>query len=153
MSFQKVINFLVWLRRSGFNIGVVSTDQFQSSYVRETLSQQGFNTKKISVDRSEEPYIGLKNIIYDQRIELVKNQLQEDELVNLQRINNRIDHPAGLSKDVADGLCGSIWDLVEDQVLPQPKPKSVASVIASVNSGQRQYNRNNMPGFNFPTRR
>ena len=57
------------------------------------------------------------------------------------------------SKDICDGLCGSIWNLVEDQVLPQPKPKSVASVIASVNSGQRQYNRNNMPGFNFPTRR
>lgn len=153
MSFQKVINFLVWLRRSGFNIGVVSTDQFQSSYVREMLSQQGFNTKKISVDRSEEPYIGLKNVIYDQRIELVKNQLQEDELVNLQRINNRIDHPSYGSKDISDGLCGSIWNLVEDQVLPQPKPKSVASVIASVNSGQRQYSRNNMPGFNFPTRR
>ena len=117
------------------------------------LSQQGFNTKKISVDRSEEPYIGLKNVIYDQRIELVKNQLQEDELVNLQRINNRIDHPSDGSKDISDGLCGSIWNLVEDQVLPQPKPKSVASVIASVNSGQRQYSRNNMPGFNFPTRR
>lgn len=93
MSFQKVINFLVWLRRNGFNIGIISTDQFQSSYVRETLAQQGFNTAKISVDRSEDPYIGLRNVLYDQRIELIKNQIQEDELVNLQRINNRIDHP------------------------------------------------------------
>lgn len=121
MSFQKVINFLVWLRRSGFNIGVISTDQFQSSYVRETLSQQGFNTKKISVDRSEEPYIGLKNIIYDQRIELVKNQLQEDELVNLQRINNRIDHPADgcFTEDtlisLVDGRQLSISDLFLEQ--------------------------------------
>lgn len=121
MSFQKVINFLVWLRRSGFNIGVVSTDQFQSSYVREMLSQQGFNTKKISVDRSEEPYIGLKNVIYDQRIELVKNQLQEDELVNLQRINNRIDHPSDgcFTEDtlisLVDGRQLSISDLFLEQ--------------------------------------
>ena len=46
MSFQKVINFIVWLKKNGFNIGVVSTDQYQSSYVRENLSQQGFTCEK-----------------------------------------------------------------------------------------------------------
>ena len=133
MSFQKVVNFLLWLRRNGFNIGIVSTDQFQSSYVRETLSQQGFNTAKISVDRSEDPYIGLKNILYDQRIELVKHQIQEDELVNLQRINGRIDHPEGGGKDCSDALCGSVWDLVENNVKPSVEPKKVASILTSVN--------------------
>lgn len=121
MSYQKVINFLMWLRRNGFNIGIVSTDQFQSSYVRETLSQQGFNTTKISVDRSEDPYIGLKNILYDQRIELVKNQVQEDELVNLQRIGNRIDHPTNgcFTEDtlisLVDGRQLSISELLLEQ--------------------------------------
>lgn len=138
MSFQKVVNFLVWLRRNGFNIGVVSTDQYQSSYVREVLNQQGFNTKKISVDRSQEPYIGLKNILYDQRIELIKNQLQEDELVNLKRFGDRIDHDPDKSKDLSDALCGSVWNLVEDQVVDRPKPKSVANAISSVN-GSRGY--------------
>lgn len=133
MSFQKVVNFLLWLRRNGFNIGVISTDQFQSSYVRETLSQQGFNTKKISVDRSEDPYIGLKNILYDQRIELIKNQIQEDELVNLQRINGRVDHPEGWGKDISDALCGAVWDLVEDGIQSSVSPKHVASIITSVN--------------------
>lgn len=153
MSYQKVINFLMWLRRNGFNIGIVSTDQFQSSYVRETLSQQGFNTTKISVDRSEDPYIGLKNMLYDQRIELVKNQVQEDELVNLQRIGNRIDHPTNGSKDLSDALCGSVWNLVENQIRPTPSVKSVSSVIASVNSGRTNpmKDRNRIAGFNFPS--
>lgn len=133
MSFQKVVNFLLWLRRNGFNIGIISTDQFQSSYVRETLSQQGFNTAKISVDRSEDPYIGLKNILYDQRIELVKHQIQEDELVNLQRMNGRIDHPEGGGKDCSDALCGSVWDLIENNVKSSIEPKKVASILTNVN--------------------
>lgn len=152
MSYQKVVNFLIWLRRSGFNIGVVSTDQFQSSYVRETLSQQGFNTAKISVDRSEDPYIGLKNILYDQRIELIKNQVQEDELINLQRIGNRIDHPTNGAKDISDALCGSVWNLVAQQIAPTPSAKAVSSVISAVN-GSRTNHRNNgnqIAGFNYP---
>lgn len=137
MSYQKVINFLVWLRRSGFNVYKVTTDQFQSSYVRETLDQQGFQVDKISVDTSEDPYIALRNVLQDQRIELVKHQLQEDELVNLQRVNNRIDHPPqssghedqdnysrsglpgegygkGIGKDCADALAGSLWSCIQD---------------------------------------
>ena len=130
----------------------MSTDQFQSSYVRETLSQQGFNTAKISVDRSEDPYIGLKNILYDQRIELIKNQVQEDELINLQRIGNRIDHPTNGTKDISDALCGSVWNLVAQQIAPTPSAKAVSSVISAVN-GSRTNHRNNgnqIAGFNYP---
>lgn len=136
MSFQKVVNFLLWLRRNGFNIQIVSTDQYQSSYMRETLSQLGFNTAKISVDRSEDPYIGLKNVIFDQRIELVKNQLQEDELVNLQYSNGKFDHTTNLSKDLSDSLCGAVYDLVQNQVNPAVQPKSVINIISSVNGSR-----------------
>ena len=121
MSFQKVVNFLVWLRRNGFNIGTISTDQYQSSYLREILSQQGFHTDKISVDASDEPYIGLKHILNDQRIELIKHQLQEDELVKLQRVNNKIDHPNGgcFTEDtrikLVDGRSLSIAELLQEQ--------------------------------------
>lgn len=134
LSFQKVVNFLLWLRRSGFNIGTISTDQYQSSYLRELLSAQGFNTKKISVDRSEDPYIGLRNILYDQRIELIKNDVRDGELIKLQRTNGKIDHPVNGSKDIADCLCGACWTLTEEHVTPTPPPSRTAKVIASVNS-------------------
>lgn len=141
LSFQKVVNFLLWLRRTGFNIGTISTDQYQSSYLRELLSAQGFKTEKISVDRSEEPYIGLKNILYDQRIELIKNDIRDYELVNLQRVNGKIDHKTNGSKDIADCLCGACWTLTTEHAVPKPSPKSVASVISSVNG------RNSRPGI------
>lgn len=170
MSFQKVINFIVWLKKNGFNIGVVSTDQYQSSYVRENLSQQGFTCEKVSVDKTEDPYIGLRNLLQDQRLELVKHDLQEIELINLQRINGVINHPPqsnsitnlpclangynskGIGKDCADALCGCMATLVAHADVVKAPTKHVLNAIASVN-GPRSYgpgygNRPNyIPGF------
>lgn len=149
MSFQKVINFMVWLRRTGFNVNIISTDQFQSSYVRETLAQQGFAVEKISVDVSEDPYIGLRNLLQDQRLELIKNQKQEDELVKLQRLNNRIDHPQNGSKDLSDALCGACWTHIQHQDQIKPSINNMASVISSVN-GRPSTPKSRMPSVFGP---
>lgn len=156
MSFQKVINFIVWLKKNGFNVGIVSTDQYQSSYVRENLAQQGFICEKVSVDKTEDPYIGLRNLLQDQRLELIKSDLQEIELINLQRVNGIINHPPqsnsitnlpclangynskGIGKDCADALCGCVTTLVSHAELVKPPSKSVLNAITSVN-GARNY--------------
>lgn len=157
LSFQKVVNFLFWLRRNGFNIGTISTDQYQSSYMRELLSGQGFHTEKISVDRSEEPYIGLKNILYDQRIELVKNDLRDFELINLQRVNNKIDHkPNGASsKDISDCLAGACYTLTTEHAVSPPPPSSVIGAISSVNRPRSETPTlgNMFPGINIYNKR
>lgn len=171
MSFQKVINFILWLRRKGMNVFKVTTDQFQSSYARETLTQQGFQTGKVSVDTSEDPYIALRNVLQDQRIELIKHELQEDELVNLQRIGNRIDHPPqssegsdssdhysrsgapgngfgkGIGKDCADALAGALWSCIEDAQTQAPPIKSTVSMIAALNSGRNGQYGSRMPSI------
>ena len=92
MSFQKVVNFLLWLKRNGFWIQLVTTDQYQSSYVRESLIQQGIPAEVLSVDRNMDAYMALRNLLYDQRLELIKCELQEVEMINLQRTNDKIDH-------------------------------------------------------------
>lgn len=147
MSFQKVVNFIVWLRRNGFNIGTITTDQYQSSFLRETLNQQGFSTDKISVDASDEPYIGLKNLLNDQRIELIKHQLQEDELVKLQRVNNKIDHPNNFSKDCSDALCGWAWTLTKEAPVNTPPPTNTARAMAAVNGRSGFGGRNSVPSI------
>lgn len=161
LSFQKVVNFLLWLRKQGFTIGTISTDQYQSSYMREVLTAQGFHTDKVSVDSSDEPYIGLKNILYDQRIELVRNDLRDDELIHLQRVNNKIDHPTTAnggkkgSKDISDSLAGACYTLTTEHIVSKPAPKSAIAAMVSVNGSGNQ--RNNplasvFPGFNIPRR-
>lgn len=152
MSFQKVINFIIWLRQQGFNIVGTSTDQFQSSYVRETLIQQGFASEVISVDRSEDPYISLRNLLQDQRIELIKHQVQEDELVHLQRINGRIDHPPqsqssavkSVGKDCSDALCGACYAHIKHQDTIKPPVRNVANVISGINRSNNRINK--LPG-------
>lgn len=136
-SFQKVVNFIVYLRQHHFNVGTISTDQFQSDFLREILSQQGFKTTKIPVGM--EQFIGLKNLFVDQCVETVKCQLQEDELVNTQRANNKIIHPEdkdGGHGDLADSFCGSCWTLITEQVTARPPARSIATIAAAVNSGR-----------------
>ena len=177
MSFQKVINFIVWLKKNGFNIGIISTDQYQSSYVRENLSQQGFTCEKVSVDKTEDPYIGLRNLLQDQRLELVKHDLQEVEMINLERINGVINHKPqsksnstampclsngynakGIGKDCSDALCGACATLVAHADVVRPPSKSVINAIANVN-GPRNYgfgpngSQRYIPGFGNPYRR
>lgn len=140
-SFQKVVNFIVYLRQHHFNVGTISTDQFQSDFLREILTQQRFNTAKVSVGM--EQFIGLKNLFIDQCIETVKCQLQEDELINTQRANNKIIHPeddGGGHGDLADSLGGSTWTLITEQVTARPPAKSIASIAANVNNGRRVMN-------------
>jgi len=138
-SFQKVINFIVYLRQHHFNIGTISTDQYQSSFLRETLSQQGFDVTKFSVTGSMDPFIGMKNLLIDQRIELVKNQVQEDELVSVQRVNNKIEIPEssdGGHGDIAESAVGAAYSLVKDQVTARPPARNLASIAAAVNTGR-----------------
>lgn len=135
-SFQKVVNFIIWLRQNHFNVGTISTDQYQSDFLRETLSQQGFETTKFSVGM--EAYIGLKNLLIDQRIELVKHSLQENELIATQRMNNKIQHPedeGGGHGDAADALAGCAKTLVSEQVTSRPPARNLAAITAAVNRG------------------
>lgn len=92
MSFQKVINFILWLKQQGFWIQLVTTDQYQGSYVRESLNNQGIPSDLLSVDRNMDAYNTLRNLLYDQRLELIKCDLQEVEMINLQRQGDKIDH-------------------------------------------------------------
>lgn len=166
MSFQKVINFIVWLKKNGFNVSVVSTDQYQSSYVRENLNQQSFITDKVSVDRTEDPYIGLRNLLQDQRLELIKHDLQEVELIHLQRVNGVINHPPqsnsitalpclengynskGIGKDCADALCGAVTVAIKNAEIVKPHTKPVLNAIASVNGPRNYgYNKNGKPQY------
>lgn len=136
MSYQKVINFIVWLRQNHFNVGSVTADQFQSKFLLQVLEQQGFDAKNLSPGMNE--FIGLRNMIIDQRIELVRCQQQEDELVATQRMNNKIYHPedeGGGHGDIAESLAGSSSSLIAEQVTSRPPARNLAKITSAVNRG------------------
>ena len=135
IPYSKILNFIVWLRRQGFNIQRISRDQFQSEYLAQLLEEQGFGVDKISLDRTPDGYLALRSMILENRVDMLDVKLLQDELVHLQRdgATGRVDHLVGQSKDVADSFAGSLWNaMLYNPGVPVPG-MAVASAIAQVN--------------------
>lgn len=121
ISFEKDRNFIRWLKEVGFKIKKITADTFQSADTLQILSAEKFETAILSVDRTEnvpgeqvkicKPYQYLKNVIYEKRLKLYKDDLLYTELVQLEKNINtgKVDHPQNGSKDQADALCGAIY--------------------------------------------
>lgn len=120
ISFAKNVQFIKDLRAHGWNVKGISSDTFQNAAVAQDLQSAGFNYKIISVDRVNadkicEPYLFLKNALYNKRIILYDSPLLTEELLGLERNNNtgKIDHPDGGrtgSKDQSDAVCGALYN-------------------------------------------
>lgn len=113
ISMAKNRRFIYWLRSVGFNIAVISTDTFQTAESHQILRDKGFTTQLKSLDRTPEGYQTLREAMVEHRISLIRHNKLENELIYLQRDTStgKLDHPANGSKDIADSLAGSIWDL------------------------------------------
>lgn len=97
-------------QKYGLPIKVVTTDGFQSTDFRQILAKKGYATDYLSVDRTTQPYISLRDAINDGRLFLPRHQWLMKELVELEYVRSntkeKIDHKERGSKDVADAVCG-----------------------------------------------
>lgn len=138
ISFEKNRQFIRWLRQRGFNIKGVSCDTYASPQLVQQLTAEGFKVNIVSVDRLQSletdgserdemgasiskkhkvclPYQYLKTTIYERKMEIYsKCELLTEEIVGLEKeADGHINHPESGkygSKDISDGLCGSIWN-------------------------------------------
>lgn len=124
ISFEKTRQFIYYLRSKGFNIIGVSLDGYQSADTKQLLIAQGFDACIISLDRSPDGYITLRSAMNDGRIGLIRIELLETELVQLQRDvkSGKLDHPAEgcFTEDtriaLVDGRSLTIKELLCEQV-------------------------------------
>jgi Homing endonuclease len=111
INFEKIQKFFMWLREAcGFKFELVTADQYQSAMPMQMLESRKFNTGYLSVDRTKEPYLALRDALNEGRIELYDHPLLRDELDNLVENAGKIDHPDGKSKDVADAVAGAHYN-------------------------------------------
>jgi len=139
IPYDKILKFILWLRKIGLHIHVVSRDQFQSEYMGQLLDTNGFKEEKISLDRTPDGYECLRSLFAEQRVEMLDVQLLQDELIHLQQdaISRRVDHPTGSGKDVADSFAGAVWQAIKyNEGILVPKTK-IASAIRNVNATNR----------------
>lgn len=99
-----------------YDIGVITTDSFQSKNMQQDLERDGFNCYFMSMDRNNQAYDLAKTFIYEGRFNQMKNELHIRDMLNLRIIDGKVDHLPIYSKDTCDASCGlpkSIMDNYE----------------------------------------
>lgn len=89
----------------------VTFDSYQSRGTIQDLKRLGINASVLSVDRDESPYFLLRELVLTERVKLPNNKLLTKELSELQATNKAPDHTELGSKDLADAVCGVVFDV------------------------------------------
>ncbi len=96
----------------GFVIGGVSYDGYQSQESLQVLRRARVFATEISVDRKMEQYEYLRSAIYEGRVALCPSDTLMEEMIMLEydSVKDKVDHPPKGSKDIADAVCGAIYN-------------------------------------------
>lgn len=121
-SLEKVLNVVFSMEEfCGLNIkqGMVTYDGFQSQFSVQLLDKNNYNVSKLSVDRTDGPYIDLINMMYEGRLKFKNHITVQKELFDLihYRDRGKVDHPSGGSKDLVDSLCGAVQSALKSDYL------------------------------------
>ena len=121
VEFSDVRDFIISLRRRGFNIKLATFDRWNSHDTMNILTNEhGIPTDILSVDKKH--YDDYLSIMYDNRLIGPKVQLLIDELGELRALQRGqkivIDHPRKGTKDFSDATCGAIFDAVSNAHKP-----------------------------------
>lgn len=135
IAIYKIRNFVVYLAQvMGLKIGKVTYDIFNSEESRQILEEMGFNVGYQSVDRNDEAYLSLVEIMYEGRLKFYDYPILRHEIFNLihNREKRKVDHPKTVndsiyngkgenvgSKDVSDSLCGSIFSALKESIIDE----------------------------------
>jgi hypothetical protein len=111
VNLSEVKNWIINLRRLGFNIGRVTFDRWQSYDIQQELKAVSIDTDTVSVAKKH--YEDLAMLVYEERIVMPQIPLLLEELSELKIMkNNRVDHPRKSSKDLADAVCGAAFGAI-----------------------------------------
>lgn len=92
----------------GFRIQRFTFDGFQSADTIQTFNLHGVESERVSTDINQDVYKSLKDIASEARLTFPWEPLLMVELEALSRVDKKLDHPPGGSKDLADAFACSI---------------------------------------------
>ena len=110
VDFTEVKDYILSLRTAGFKIRVCTFDRWNSHDMMQQLKQYGINTETLSVAKKH--YDDMAMIVLEERLSGPHIPLLIDELLQLKIMRDRVDHPRKGSKDLADAVCGSIYNAI-----------------------------------------
>jgi len=110
VDFTEVRDYILSLRSRGFNIRICTFDRWNSHDMMQQLKQYGINTETLSVAKKH--YDDMAMVVLEERLSGPHINLLIDELLELRIIRDKVDHPRKGSKDLADAVCGSIYNAI-----------------------------------------
>ena len=111
VNLSEVKQWIINLRREGFNIGMVSFDRWQSFDIQNELQAVGIKTETVSVAKKH--YEDLAMMIYEERVAIPMIPILLEEMSELKIMKgNRVDHPRKKSKDLAVAVCGAVFGAI-----------------------------------------
>ena len=110
VDFTEVRDYILALKTRGFNISVCTFDRWNSHDMMQQLKQYGINTEILSVAKKH--YDDMAMVVLEERLNGPYIPLLIDELLQLKIMRDKVDHPRKGSKDLADAVCGSIFNSI-----------------------------------------
>jgi hypothetical protein len=110
VDFTEVKDYILSLKTRGFNISICTFDRWNSHDMMQQLKSYGINTEILSVAKKH--YDDMAMVILEERITGPHIPLLIDELLQLKIMRDKVDHPRKGSKDLADAVCGSIFNSI-----------------------------------------
>jgi hypothetical protein len=110
VDFTEVKDYILSLRTAGFKIRVCTFDRWNSHDMMQQLKAYGINTETLSVAKKH--YDDMAMVVLEERLFGPRIPLLVDELLQLKIMRDRVDHPRKGSKDLADAVCGSIYNAI-----------------------------------------
>jgi hypothetical protein len=110
VDFTDIKQFIVDIIGRGYNVKLITLDRWRSDEMLEWISGMGMRGEILSVALPH--YQDLLVICSEERALAPESDLLRVELKQLRLVNNgkKIDHPRSGSKDLADAVCGSVYN-------------------------------------------
>ncbi len=113
----EVFKFLFDIKKKGYPIKKITTDSQQGFLARQIITSNGIQSEYLSLDRTKEPYLNLKNTINERLLIGYKNPPLIKDLKNLREYSNKIAKPNGKghSDDMSNALGGALYTCMLDK--------------------------------------
>lgn len=113
VNHSEVVDFVMQLCKK-FNVQLVTFDQWHSFDHIRHLNEVGIRAEKKSLALAE--YIELRMAIMEERLLGPSDDDLLDELKKLIIINGKVDHKARHHNDMAEAICGSVRNCIENEI-------------------------------------
>jgi hypothetical protein len=112
VDFTEVQEYIVSLQTvKGFNLRLVTFDQWRSEDMRKYLNSIGIRSDLLSIKRDQ--YVDMAVIMNEKRLEGPMEPKLREELLQLMLLpNGKVDHPRQGYKDLSDATCGAIYNAI-----------------------------------------